>query len=108
MEFCLLGRVRKDYQEVEYKGGLVKINPILTFTEVEVLQYLRDQNIPLHPWYTQEFPDGRTYRSLGCAPCTKPVYPEQLEREGRWQNTSKCGGECGIHTRVLKGTGDGI
>ena len=96
------GRVREDYQEVERKGGLIKINPILTFTEEEVLQYLQDHEIPLHPWYTTELPDGRKYRSLGCAPCTEPIFEEQLERDGRWQNTSKCGGECGIHTQRLK------
>jgi|SRR3989344_3367464 len=102
------GRVREDYQEVEHKGGLVKINPILTFTEEDVLQYLNEHNIPLHPWYSKELPDGMRYRSLGCEPCTKPIRDEQLEREGRWQNTSKCGGECGIHTLVLKGNGEGI
>ncbi len=96
------GRVREDYEEIEDRGGLVKINPILTFTEAEVLQYLQEQGIPLHPWYTKEFPDGRSYRSLGCEPCTEPIHPDQLEREGRWLNTSKCGGECGIHTRQLK------
>lgn len=96
------GRTREDYQEVEKKGELVKINPILTFTEADVLQYLHDQKIPLHPWYATEFPDGKKYRSLGCEPCTKPIYPNQLERDGRWQSTSKCGGECGIHTQRLK------
>ncbi len=96
------GRTRLDYEEIENKNGLMKINPILTFTEEEVLQYLRDNSIPLHPWYEKEFKDGRRYRSLGCATCTKPIYPEQLEREGRWIDTSKCGGECGIHTQYLK------
>ena len=96
------GRTRRDYQEIEKRGELVKITPILTFTEAEVLKYLHDHEIPLHPWYTIECPDGRRYRSLGCAPCTKPIFQCQLEREGRWQNTSKCGGECGIHTLRLK------
>ncbi|MBN2156870.1 MAG: phosphoadenosine phosphosulfate reductase family protein [Candidatus Lokiarchaeota archaeon] len=96
------GRTRLDYEEIENKGGLYKINPILTFTEEEVFQYLHNNGIPLHPWYEFEFEDGRRYRSLGCATCTKPIYPEQLEREGRWINTSKCGGECGIHTKYLK------
>lgn len=96
------GRVRENYQEVEEKGGLVKVNPILTFTEEDVLQYMQDHKIPLHPWYTTKLPDGRKYRSLGCEPCTKPILENQLERDGRWQNTSKCGGECGIHTQRLK------
>jgi len=96
------GRTREDYKEVEEKGGLIKINPILTFTEEDVLQYMHDHKIPLHPWYTTQLPDGRKYRSLGCEPCTEPILESQLEREGRWQNTSKCGGECGIHTQRLK------
>ena len=96
------GRTREDYREVEKNGELAKINPILTFTEAEVFQYLKDNRIPLHPWYTLECPDGRRYRSLGCEPCTKPIFECQLEREGRWQDTSKCGGECGIHTQRLK------
>jgi phosphoadenosine phosphosulfate reductase len=88
------GRTREDYQEVEHKGGLVKINPILTFEEAEVWQYMSTKGIEPHSWYQ------RGYRSLGCAPCSNPG--GELERDGRWQNTSKCGGECGIHTQALK------
>lgn len=96
------GRIREDYKEIENKGGLVKINPILTFTEEEIFRYLNENKIEIHPWYTKKFPDGKKYRSLGCGPCTNPIYPHELERQGRWQGTSKCGGECGIHTLQLK------
>ncbi len=88
------GRTRTDYQEVEEKGGLIKINPILTFTEAEIWRYIATRGIKPHPWY------GKGYRSLGCAPCTHPG--GELERDGRWSGTSKCGGECGIHTQILK------
>ncbi len=88
------GRTRVDYQEIEDKGGLIKINPILTFTEAEVWRYIATYGIEPHPWY------GKGYRSLGCAPCSHPG--GELERDGRWQDTSKCGGECGIHTQKLK------
>ncbi len=88
------GRTREDYQEIEEKGGLVKINPILTFTEAEIWRYMATRGIEPHIWY------GKGYRSLGCAPCSNPG--GELERDGRWQNTSKCGGECGIHTQRLK------
>lgn len=88
------GRTRTDYQEVEHKGGLIKINPILTFTEAEIWTYMATRRIEPHPWY------ARGYRSLGCAPCSYPG--GELERDGRWRDTSKCGGECGIHTQVLK------
>jgi len=88
------GRTREDYQEIEEKGGLIKINPILTFTEAEIWKYMATRGIEPHPWYRLD------YRSLGCAPCSNPG--GELERDGRWQNTSKCGGECGIHTQLLK------
>ena len=88
------GRTRVDYQYVEDKGGLIKVNPILTFTETDVWKYIALNGIPSHPWY------GQGYRSLGCAPCSHPG--GILERDGRWIGTSKCGGECGIHTQKLK------
>lgn len=91
---CTEGRTRTDYEEIEEKGGLIKINPILTFTEAEIWRYMSTRGIEPHPWY------GLGYRSLGCAPCSGPG--GVLERDCRWQDTSKCGGECGIHTQTLK------
>ncbi len=88
------GRTRVDYQEIENKGGLIKVNPILNFTEAEIWRYMATRGIRPHPWY------GKGYRSLGCAPCSNPG--GELERDGRWQNTNKCGGECGIHTQRLR------
>ena len=88
------GRARVDYQEVEDKGGLIKMNPILTFTEADIWKYMATRGIESHPWYKMD------YRSIGCAPCSEPG--GELERDGRWKDTSKCGGECGIHTQRLK------
>jgi len=88
------GNTRVDYQEIENKGGLIKINPILTFTEAEIWRYMSTRGIEPHPWYQKD------YRSLGCAPCSHPG--GEFERDGRWQDTRKCGGECGIHTQRLK------
>ena len=88
------GRTREDYQEIENKGGLIKINPILTFTEAEIWRYIATRGIEPHSWY------GKGYRSLGCEPCSN--VGGVLERDGRWKGTSKCGGECGIHTQRLK------
>lgn len=97
------GRTRVDYKEVEHRDrDLLKLNPILTFTESEIWTYLDREKVPIHPLYKRELSDGRRYRSLGCEPCTQPVLPTQQEREGRWAGTSKCGGECGIHTQPLR------
>lgn len=90
------GRTRIDYRYKEKKGNLVKINPILDWTEVDIWRYLAINEIPVNPMYRLG------YRSLGCAPCTVLVNDTDPERAGRWKGTSKCGGECGIHTMKLK------
>jgi len=100
---CTEGRTRTDFQEVEERDkGLIKLNPILIWKEREVWQYLALYGVRVNPLY------GEGYRSLGCLPCTK-ITTDENERAGRWIGTSKCGGECGIHTRPLKNVaGDGI
>jgi phosphoadenosine phosphosulfate reductase len=93
---CTEGRTRTDYREVEQRDpDLFKLNPILIWYEREIWQYLALHQIPVNPLY------AKGYRSLGCSPCTK-IAPGGDERSGRWVGTSKCGGECGIHTRPLK------
>lgn len=93
---CTEGRTRTDYKEVEERDkGLIKLNPILIWKEREVWQYLAIYQVPVNPLYAEG------YRSLGCAPCTR-ISNDENERAGRWIGTSKCGGECGIHTRPLK------
>ncbi len=94
---CTEGRTRTEFKEVEERDkGLIKLNPILIWKEREVWQYLALYGVGVNPLYSEG------YRSLGCAPCTK-ITNEDNERAGRWIGTSKCGGECGIHTRPLKG-----
>ncbi|MFQ5923966.1 MAG: phosphoadenylyl-sulfate reductase [Anaerolineales bacterium] len=93
---CTEGRTRTDFQEIEERDeGLIKLNPILIWHEREVWQYLALHGVPVNPLY------AKGYRSLGCEPCTR-ISSGPDERAGRWVGTSKCGGECGIHTRPLK------
>jgi phosphoadenosine phosphosulfate reductase len=93
---CTEGRTRTDFQEIEERDkGLIKLNPILIWYEREIWQYLALNHVPVNPLYLEG------YRSLGCGPCTR-ITTSPDERAGRWIGTSKCGGECGIHTRPLK------
>ncbi|UYP45755.1 Phosphoadenosine phosphosulfate reductase [Candidatus Lokiarchaeum ossiferum] len=96
------GITRQNLQEIEITGDLTKIHPILHFTEEDIFEYLKKNDIPIHPWYLKTFPDGKRYRSLGCAPCTRPIFDHESERDGRWQGSKKEGGECGIHTNQIK------
>lgn len=91
------GITRADFKEIEERGGLVKINPIVDFTELDIWRYLALNNIPINPKYKEG------YRSLGCALCSSPEEIEsESERAGRWKGTSKECGECGIHVANLR------
>jgi len=56
-------------------GTHVRIHPLLDWTELDIWEYIRRENIPVVSLYFNQG-DGRRYRSLGCAPCTKPVDSE--------------------------------
>jgi len=68
---------------------LVKVNPLATWSEARVWQYIRENGVPYNPLLE------RGYRSIGCIPCTRPVAPGEEPRAGRWSGTGKV--ECGLH-----------
>jgi phosphoadenosine phosphosulfate reductase len=69
--------------------GLVKVNPLATWTENDITSYLVDHDLPVHPLIP------RGYRSIGCAPTTRPVADGDDPRAGRWSGLDKS--ECGLH-----------
>jgi phosphoadenosine phosphosulfate reductase len=69
--------------------GLVKINPLVTWTNDDIASYLADHDLPVHPLVNQG------YLSIGCAPTTRPVAPGEDPRAGRWAGLDKS--ECGLH-----------
>jgi len=69
--------------------GLVKVNPLATWTDRDVSGYVIDHGLPVHPLTSQGF------LSIGCAPTTRAVRPGEDPRAGRWSGTDKT--ECGIH-----------
>ncbi len=94
------GFTRKYTAEIEkISDHETKINPLIMWTEEEIWKYSKTNKLPAHPWYRRKFRDGRKIRSLGCSPCTVPIFDHESERDGRWRKTFKKGGECGIHTR---------
>ena len=94
---CDEGITRSDFKDVEEKGGLTKVNPILLFTERDIWRYIALYKVPFNPLYKEG------YRSLSCKLCSEKEQDEnELEREGRWKGTCNKGGECGIHTKQLR------
>jgi phosphoadenosine phosphosulfate reductase len=69
--------------------GLVKINPLATWSDADIASYLGDHNLPEHPLVP------RGYLSIGCAPTTRPVVAGEDSRAGRWAGLDKS--ECGLH-----------
>jgi phosphoadenosine phosphosulfate reductase len=69
--------------------GLVKVNPIATWTDEDVGGYIADHDVPVNPLLAQGYP------SIGCRPCTQPVEEGADLRSGRWAGLDKT--ECGLH-----------
>ena len=69
--------------------GLIKVNPLANWTQLDVDGYIRDNDVPVNPLTAQGYP------SIGCWPCTKPVADGEDPRSGRWAGSDKT--ECGLH-----------
>ncbi|ALS24894.1 MULTISPECIES: phosphoadenylyl-sulfate reductase [Paenibacillus] len=82
---------RANAKKVEYdvKFGLVKFNPLASWTSEDVWNYIRNNNIIYNPLH------DRNYPSIGCEHCTRPVAPGEDPRAGRWAGFEKT--ECGLH-----------
>lgn len=72
------------------KRGLVKVNPLVNWTDEYQLEYTILNDVPVNPLQYDGYP------SIGCAPCTNRVGPGADPRAGRWAGRGKT--ECGLHT----------
>lgn len=70
---------------------LIKFNPLANWSSKEVWDYIRLSEAPYNALHEQGF------ISIGCQPCTRPVLPNQHEREGRWWWEEETQKECGLH-----------
>ncbi|MFP5318528.1 MAG: phosphoadenylyl-sulfate reductase [Acidimicrobiia bacterium] len=70
--------------------SMVKVNPLATWTPLDVEIYAAEHGLPVNPLVERGYP------SIGCWPCTKPVAPGDDPRSGRWVGLDKT--ECGLHT----------
>ena len=75
---------------------LLKFNPLANWSSADVWSYIRMMEIPYNPLHNQGF------ISIGCEPCTRPVLPNQHEREGRWWWEEATHKECGLHAGNIK------
>jgi phosphoadenosine phosphosulfate reductase len=71
--------------------GLQKFNPLLDWTNAEVWEYIKQNDVPYNKLH------DRFYPSIGCAPCTRSVTPGEDIRSGRWWWENPENKECGLH-----------
>ncbi len=74
---------------VDEKFGLIKVNPLATWTDEDIAYYLSHHALPEHPLWS------RGYASIGCAAVTTPPADPSNRRSGRWAGADKV--ECGLH-----------
>ncbi|MFZ4462354.1 MAG: phosphoadenylyl-sulfate reductase [Bacteroidales bacterium] len=77
--------------EMDESNQMIKINPLLNWTEEEVQTYVRENNIPYNILHDSGFP------SIGCQPCTRAIEDGEDVRAGRWWWELPDQKECGLH-----------
>ena len=82
---------RRDARPVEWdsRREMVKVNPIVSWLQKQVDDYIAENGILVNPLVYDGYP------SIGCSTCTRRVAPGDDPRSGRWAGTGKT--ECGIH-----------
>ena len=74
-------------------NGLIKVNPLIKWTEKDVWNYIKEKNIPYNSLHNKGF------KSIGCVPCTRAVEDSEDSRSGRWWWENDGHKECGLHKR---------
>ncbi|MCF7821563.1 MAG: phosphoadenylyl-sulfate reductase [Mariprofundaceae bacterium] len=72
--------------------GIRKFNPLIEWSEKDVWNYIRSNEVPYNKLHDQFYP------SIGCAPCTRSVAVGEDPRSGRWWwENEDVVPECGLH-----------
>jgi len=74
-------------------NGLIKINPLIDWSEKDVWDYIRENDVPYNELHDKNYP------SIGCEPCTRAIKPGEDVRAGRWWWEEPEHKECGLHSR---------
>jgi len=86
-------RISTNIVEWDNSNNLLKINPLVNWTEEQVWDYIRAHDIPYNALHDKGFP------SIGCQPCTRAVEPGEDIRAGRWWWEEPEKKECGLHVK---------
>ncbi len=86
---------RTSMSVVEYDENfeVIKVNPLINWSEEDVWNYIKQNNVPYNKLHDKGFP------SIGCAPCTRAIKDGEDIRAGRWWWENPEHKECGLHAK---------
>lgn len=84
-------RTTMEIVEWDALNGLIKINPLIEWTEEQTWNYIKENNIPYNALHDKDF------LSIGCQPCTRAIQKGENSRTGRWWWENPDTKECGLH-----------
>lgn len=79
--------------EWDENNQMLKFNPLLHWSEKQLWDYIKKNNVPYNVLHDKGFP------SIGCQPCTRAVAPGEDVRSGRWWWENPETKECGLHAK---------
>jgi phosphoadenosine phosphosulfate reductase len=74
-------------------NNLLKINPLINWTEEEVWSFVEKNKVPYNVLHNKNYP------SIGCQPCTRAIMKGEDIRAGRWWWENPTTKECGLHKK---------
>lgn len=72
---------------------VIKINPLLNWSEDDVWDYIKENKVPYNKLHDFGYP------SIGCEPCTRAIKEGEDIRAGRWWWENPEHKECGLHKK---------
>jgi len=95
------GVTRNALERIEWdeSNGLIKINPLADWTNEQLWKFIRENHVPYNVLH------DRGYPSIGCGPCSRPIYKGEDIRAGRWWWEHPATKECGLHLKQEKDNG---
>jgi phosphoadenosine phosphosulfate reductase len=95
---------RSDTQLAEHDRArnLIKVNPLFDWSRQRVVDFVATETIPYNVLH------DRGFASIGCAPCTRAVGPDEHERAGRWWWEQQDQKECGLHVHQINVRGSAV
>ena len=79
--------------EWDSNHNIIKVNPLLNWTEKDVWVYIKQHDVPYNPLHDKGYP------SIGCQPCTRAIKSGEDFRAGRWWWEVSENNECGLHVK---------